>query len=114
MKIDEIKQQNKRFFELLQYSNAIMFMFDHIQQKTNLNYFENDLIYAMNEFTLQLKQNKQYNNIEWLWKKCIELIDNKSYLLLYSYSRYYSFFSIYFLIYFLTYFLIYLSFYDLI
>lgn len=89
LKEQEILQQNRIYFNSEQYNEAIIFMFNQLLacQSDELIGFEEDLIYALNKFTEQLLKYHQIEKILWLWKKCLELTNNRSSLLYYSYSK---------------------------
>lgn len=70
------------------YGEAVMALFqalDTLQQPPKA--LEDDLVFAMNEFTRQLLEGGKEQNATWLWLKCVELCREQSALVYYSYSR---------------------------
>jgi hypothetical protein len=64
-----------------------MAMFQCLDSNQEPCTLEDDLVYAMNEFTAQLVQSGKETNATWLWTKCLELCQDRSALVCYSYSR---------------------------
>lgn len=70
------------------YGEAIMILFQALDtHQRSPKDIEEDLVFAMNEFTRQLVQEGRVENATWLWLKCLELSQEQSALFYYSYSR---------------------------
>jgi hypothetical protein len=70
-----------------QFGTAILLMFQLLEQRHDIILFEDDLVYCMNEFSHVLQSSGNSGKASWIWKKCLELSNHKSYALLFNYSR---------------------------